>query len=100
MLQNIKVKTVDNESISVKDVYYIGFGERALNDKLPFPTEHRNQLIINCERGIINFPLNNIKSIEFSIVNEKNVIMVASNYKDETKKGTNSGKRKQVSVKE
>lgn len=86
MLQNIKIKTTDNESISVKNVYYIGFGEMSLDVKSPFK-EERNKLVINCERGFINYPLDKIKSVEFNIVDEKHVITITSTYKDETKKG-------------
>lgn len=77
-MNDLKVKTIDNESITIKEVDFIGIGrvEDARN-----PLYSNSKLSIRCNRGMIEFPLHKIKSIEFSISDEKHSVMVTSNYK-------------------
>lgn len=72
MLQNIKIKTFDNESISIKDVDYIGLGDMS-TENLSFPRKYE-QLFINSNRGTIKFPLEKIKSIELCITVSESII--------------------------
>ena len=73
MLYNLKIKTSDNESISINDVDFIGLGN--VTYERPIGTQ---DLCIRCNRGMFSFPLSKIKSINFTIKNDR-VIMVVSN---------------------
>lgn len=74
MLYNLKIKTSDNESISINDVDFIGLG----NVSCERPSI-RQELCVRCNHGMFSFPLSKIKSIEFTIKNDDRVIMVVSN---------------------
>ena len=74
MLYNLKIKTFDNESISINDVDFIGLGNVAYERPIS-----RQDLSIRCDRGMFSFPLSKIKSIDFTIKNDDRVIMVVSN---------------------
>lgn len=88
MLYNLKLKTSDNESLSINDVDYIGLGDIAGTIT---PTR-KEELFINCRRGQMKFPISKIKSIEFTIKNDEHVLKVASN--ETPRKDKNNVKRR------
>lgn len=79
MLKDLKVKTIDNESITINEIDFIGI-DSVQDGRNPL-TISQNTLCIRCIRGMIEFPLHKVKSIEFSISDEKHSVMVTSNYK-------------------
>lgn len=85
MLYDLKIKTFDNESISINDVDLIGLGNVS-GERLYIKPD----LCIRCNRGMFSFPLSKIKSIEFTIKNDDRVIMVVSNEQKKKEKSKNA----------
>lgn len=67
---NVEIKTKSEEHLLLNEVYSIFIGKMGLRDGKLNPWVDTDKLVIESDKGMMTFPLDDIESIAFSLLNE------------------------------